>query len=131
MSNIDGKNQVLKLLLVTFAVSLVVGLDLRARITLVSVRGVFRTMRNIYDKVGFFSKNSLRCKIISSFVKKLHHVSLRGLQIHLSRYMFFIYCKYNNANKKYEDKYSKVFKLSFYVQRISRPLKFFQRQTNF
>ena len=46
-----------------------------------------------------FCENSLRLKIVSSFIKKFHHVSLRGFQICLSSYMFFIHCKYNNVNK--------------------------------
>ena len=88
-------------------------------------------MSNIYDK-AFFCENSLKLKIISCFSKKLHHIFLRGFQIHLSSNMFSMHYKYNKVNKIIAATiFSKIFKFSFYVQRISGLLQFFQRQTNF
>ena len=109
-SNIDEKNQALKLLLVTFDVNLVAGLDLWARNALVSPVLQYQIL-SLYSEAYLeacqtsmikflFCENNLRAKIIRkkfcSFAKKLNHESLRGFQIYLFNYMIWGDSKYTS-----------------------------------
>ena len=66
-----------------------------------------------------FCKNSLRLQIIGSFAEKLHHVSLRGFQVHLCSYMFFMHCFSCNVSLLHSFNGKPIFKYIYLPKLVS------------